>query len=139
MPCPNAQNVDDAQKDMMARIIGAGQARGFSDQMIDYALKAAFIESSLGNNMGSPYVGSTSIGLFQYNNGTWNDLGHTGLGALNNVDNQIQGISSTTRSSFISLANLAFLEKHYYMCLYDTGADLDCLQQKTICYAEKTL
>lgn len=89
MPCPNAQNLDNAQKDMMARIIGAGQSRGFSDQMIDYALKAAFIESSMGNNLGPPSTGSGHIGLFQYDTVTWNSLGHNALGALNNVDNQI--------------------------------------------------
>lgn len=89
MPCPNTENLDNAQKDMMARIIGAGQSRGFSDQMIDYALKSAFIESSLGNNMGAPYAGSTSVGLFQYNSTTWSDLGHTSIGDRNNVDHQI--------------------------------------------------
>lgn len=64
--CPNAANLGSSQKDMAARIIHAGDVRGFSDQMINFALKAAFIESSLGTRMGPPWAGSDHLGLYQW-------------------------------------------------------------------------
>ena len=85
--CPNAANLGSSQKDMAARIIHAGDVRGFSDQMINFALKAAFIESSLGTRMGPPWAGSDHLGLYQYDAKTWASLKHEG--SRNSVDAQI--------------------------------------------------
>lgn len=86
MACPNASNLRTSQKDMLNRIIQAGAMRGFDGRMIDYALKSAFIESSLGDNMGAR-AGTGHVGIFQYDQTTWSGLKHTGN--INSVDAQI--------------------------------------------------
>ena len=78
MACPNASNLNTTQKDVLAQITYVGDSRGFSDQMIQFALKAAFIESSLGLNTGASRPGGDHMGLFQYDTITWNELGHSG-------------------------------------------------------------
>ena len=87
MACPNASNLSAAQKDIAARIITAGDKRGFSDEMINFALKAAFIESSMGTNLGASRPGGDHIGLYQYDTVTWNGLNH--VGSRNSIDAQI--------------------------------------------------
>ncbi|QYG09826.1 hypothetical protein [Janthinobacterium sp. PAMC25594] len=86
MDCPNANNLGTSQKDMLNRIIQAGAVRGFSGAMIDYALKSAFIESSLGDQLGAR-AGTGHVGIFQYDQPTWNSLHHTG--SITSVDAQI--------------------------------------------------
>ena len=76
------------QTAIATRIANYGREHGYSEADISIAIKTAFLESSLGDNMGTPNVpGNTSSGLYQYNNDTWHVRGAEG--AKNNVDNQI--------------------------------------------------
>lgn len=120
MPCQNAMNIDNSQKDIAARVIQVGDARGFTDQMINFALKSAFIESSLGNMVGPPSPGSDHIGLYQYDAVSWRDLGHTG--ERNNIDNQINAfyddiIKYTTRYNNLVPADRGNLSLEQYIYL----------------------
>lgn len=120
MACPNASNLNAAQKDIAARIIHAGDTRGFSDQMINFALKAAFIESSMGTNMGASRPGGDHIGLFQYDAVTWSSLKHDG--SRNSVDAQINAFYDdinkyTARYNALSPAERGFLSQEQYIYL----------------------
>lgn len=120
MACPNASNLNAAQKDMAARIITAGDTRGFSDQMINFALKAAFIESSMGTNMGASRPGGDHIGLYQYDTVTWKGLKHSGN--RSNVDAQINAFYDdiskyTARYNSLSPAERGHLTQEQYIYL----------------------
>lgn len=88
MACAN-NTLSDAQKAILKKITDMGRASGMSDREIELAVQTAFQESSLGSNMGSP-PGSTAVGLFQYNVGTWGDR-HSDLDR-SNMDHQIIAI-----------------------------------------------
>lgn len=85
-------DLSESQRNTQQQIVDYGIAHGFSGEQIGIAVKAAFIESSLGSNLG-PNPQSTASGLFGYTNGTWN-LYHSGLGEKNNIGNQINAFYS---------------------------------------------
>ncbi len=83
MPLSNAQrSVNDA-------IIHYGESNGYSDSEIQYAVNAAYIESSLGVNLNNPET--TASGLYQYTDGTWSDW-HSDLGDKDDQGHQIEAI-----------------------------------------------
>ena len=78
MACAQLSELNSEQKDMAAKIIYAGTQRNFSPSMIEFAVRAAFIESSLGLNIGPSRPGGDHIGLYQYDAETWDTQGHVG-------------------------------------------------------------
>jgi hypothetical protein len=85
--------LSQSQQQLVQKITDYGVQHGFSNEQIAIAIKTAYIESSLGTNMGTPLpapgnLNPTASGLFQYTNETWSAL-HSGLGAKDNIDNQI--------------------------------------------------
>jgi hypothetical protein len=86
--------LSQSQQQVMQQITDYGVQHGFSNEQIAIAIKTAYIESSLGANMGSPLPtpdnqNPTASGLFQYTNETWSEVRYSGLGVKNNIDNQI--------------------------------------------------
>lgn len=77
--------LSQSQLNYQAEIINVGQARGFSNADIEYALTVAFLESSLGANNSNGIAGNTSTGIYQYNNDTWASR-HSSLNKSSNHD-----------------------------------------------------
>ncbi|MHB8849412.1 MAG: hypothetical protein ACYC43_13345 [Burkholderiales bacterium] len=83
----------EAEKTMVLRIVAYGDGHGFSDAEIRIAVKAAYIESTLGSDMKTPKPTPenphpTAKGLYQYTDPTWLDR-HPQLGDKNVIDHQI--------------------------------------------------
>ena len=117
--CTNSQPLHQSQRDMSSRIKAAGAARGFSAEEIAYALKAAFIESSLGDAMAAR-AGTSHIGLYQYDPVTWKALGHAG--SITSVDAQITAFYNdmskyTARYEALAPADRGFLSLEQYSYL----------------------
>ncbi|WP_338767591.1 hypothetical protein [Massilia sp. METH4] len=74
---------------MMTKIVDHGVARGFDSQQINLAVKAAFIESSMGMpNAMATRPGTSHVGLYQYDPVTWKTQNHNG--SITSVDSQIE-------------------------------------------------
>ena len=87
-------NLSKSQQETAQKIADYGAENGFSDSEVATAVKTAFIESSLGDNMGPPppepgNPNPTASGLYQYTDGSW-DTYHDGIGEKDNIDNQIE-------------------------------------------------
>jgi hypothetical protein len=78
-----------SQRDVMQKIIEYGNRNGFTNADIEIAIKTAWIESKLGNELGPPSPDSTATGLFAYTDPDWATY-HSGDGEKNNFDNQIK-------------------------------------------------
>lgn len=86
-------NLSSSQRAVMQQIINYGVKNGFSASDIVIAIKTAYIESSLGVNLGPPLPtpenpNPTATGLFAYTDKNWSTY-HSGDGEKNNFDNQI--------------------------------------------------
>jgi hypothetical protein len=75
------------QQAVANQIAQYGLDHGYSESEIEIAVKTAFIESSLGEQLTG--TSKTESGLYQYTDDTWNEQ-HSDLGAKNNFDNQIE-------------------------------------------------
>ena len=73
------------QQAVANQIINYGTQHGYSASDIANAVKASFIESSLGESRAVPPP-DTATGIFGYNNGNW-DTYHAGDGDKNNDAN----------------------------------------------------
>jgi len=85
--------LEPAQQATADRIIEYGLGKGYSFAEIEIAIKAAWIESNLGEHLGPPHPTPvnrhpTASGLFGYTDGNWHDYHHNG-GNKNDFDNQI--------------------------------------------------
>ena len=63
--------LDGPQIAIAAKIIARGQKECLPLEVINFAVKVAFLESSLGNLRSNGIPGNTSSGLYQYNNAQW--------------------------------------------------------------------
>jgi hypothetical protein len=76
-------------------IVAYGKKSGFSAEMVNLAVKVAFIESSLGQSTSNGIEGNTSKGLYQYNDDQW-DVSGMG-GDVNSDDDQIAAFYNDIR------------------------------------------
>lgn len=118
-------NLSSTQLQSAETIANYGFQHGFSEQQVDYAVKVAFIESSLGVSMQNPK--GTAAGMFGYTSQGW-DQTHASLGDRNSTANQLQAffgdISKFTakyndpasdpaiRQSGLSLENYLYTKHH---------------------------
>jgi hypothetical protein len=79
-------NLSSTQLNNAEAIANYGLKNGFSEAQIEFAVKVAYIESSLGTMMQSP--STKAAGLFMYMPGTW-DQYHAALGDRMSSANQI--------------------------------------------------
>ena len=89
------------QLEIIKKIITYGRDNGFSDKDIATVLKIAWIESSLGANMGPPRPTTdnpspTASGLFAYTDNNWKNY-HKETGDKNEDDSQIKAIYKDLR------------------------------------------
>lgn len=88
MGCPtNVAPLNNTQLEGAQKITTYGLQHGFSESQIEFAIKAAFVESTLGLFMQNS-EGGTASGMFGYTNAGWEQR-HSNLGEKNNTDNQI--------------------------------------------------
>ncbi|HSH96830.1 MAG: calcium-binding protein [Methylophilaceae bacterium] len=85
-------SLSSSQQDVATQIYTYGKDNGYSDADIYDAIKAGYIESSLGSNTHSD--GSTHYGLYQYDSGTWSTNGHQG--SYNNIQDSIKAYYDDT-------------------------------------------
>lgn len=88
--CGTPDQINDRQLDVMKKIQSYGSSKGYPQDIIDYALRAAYIESKLGESLISPT--GKFVGLYQYDAVTWNER-HKQISSpenRNNLDFQIQ-------------------------------------------------
>ena len=76
------------QRDILKRIVEYGEQHKVSHGLIEIAIKAACIESTLGTKMKNDKPGSTAEGLYSYTDVDWHQY-HRKLGEKNNTDHQI--------------------------------------------------
>lgn len=83
--CGTPDTINDRQIDVMAKIQAYGKEHGYSQELIMYAWRAAYLESKLGEDT----VSETGkyIGLFQYDSVAWEK--HSALGDRNDTNAQI--------------------------------------------------
>lgn len=79
-------NLTAAQAAIVDQIVDYGKDHGYSDTDVDVAVADAYYESSFNNGI----TNGTHIGLYQYDQQTWSDLGETG--SIYNLSDQIAAI-----------------------------------------------
>jgi len=72
---PKETTLDGSQVAIATKIIARGRKEGMSLEDIAFAVKVAFLESSLGKLRSNGIAGNTSTGLYQYNNAQWDASG----------------------------------------------------------------
>jgi hypothetical protein len=99
-----AASVGLRQAEVMEKIASYGRKNGFSTDEINFAIKVAFIESSLGLLNSNGISGNTSQGLFQYNDDAWD---RSGLGGdRTKDDDQIAAFFNDVRRYKVRYSSL---------------------------------